>query len=64
MTKKTAKDIVEEIKARQVTDGVRVTFYLSKKTYENFKKMCGPISISAVIEEWMKNEYSEWKETK
>lgn len=53
MTKKHDLTAILE-KHRKRADGIRISFYLSKSVYENFKKLCGDVSVSAVIEEWMR----------
>jgi len=64
--KRTAIDIIEDVQKRQINDGERITLYLSRSIYDKFSKLCGPISTSAAVQEWMKEavELSEAKSKK
>ena len=62
MNAKETLEMIDKMKKRQVNDGMRVSFFLSKKTYEAFKKLCGQISVSGVVEQWMRDVLEENKE--
>ena len=47
-----AKKTIEKLKGE--TDRQRVSLYLSQSIFTDFKKICGEISTSRVIEELMK----------
>ena len=47
-----AKKTIEKLKGE--TDRQRVSLYLSQSIFSDFKKICGKISTSRVIEELMK----------
>lgn len=54
-----AKKMLEKIK---VVDRGPVNLYLDKSLYQSFKKACGDISASKVLEEFMR-EFIESAET-
>ena len=48
------KAILKRLEAKRVGDKGRVTLYLSKSLYRDFKKKCGDIPASIVLEELLK----------
>lgn len=46
-------EILRSIRETKREDKQRFSIYVSKKTYEKFKKSCGEISYSAVLEKLM-----------
>ena len=46
--------IVEEVKLESASDRNRVTLYLSKSVYREFRKCCGDVAVSRVIEKMLK----------
>lgn len=49
-----AKAILERLAASQKGDRTKVSLYLSKRLYDDFRKSCGDISASVVMEELMR----------
>lgn len=49
------QSIIQKIKKRKKAS-VRVSFYLSKKNYNKFKELCGDVSVSSIISEWMRSQ--------
>lgn len=48
------KSILQKLAANQKTDREKVSLYLSKSLYEEFKKKCGEVPASQVMEELMR----------
>lgn len=48
-------------KYRKRSDGVRISMFMSKAIYEEFKTFCGGVSVSAVLESWMKQAIEDEK---
>lgn len=48
------KQLLERLAAAEKSDRGRITLYLSKTLYEDFKKGCGKVPVSVVIEEMMR----------
>ena len=53
-----AKEILEQVDQDKKGDRGRFTFYLSKRAVEEFKKACGEIKPSPVLEKLIK-KFSE-----
>lgn len=49
-----AKAILGRLAASQRGDRTKVSLYLSKKLYDDFRRSCGDISASTVMEELMR----------
>ena len=56
-------EVVAAIQKSKRKDGKRASLWISKKVYEDFRKLCDAqkVSMSEVIEHWMVQALSETK---
>jgi len=55
------KKILKKLESENEPSKQKLSFYLSKKLYEDFKKCCGNVPASQVIEELMKEFVGSFK---
>lgn len=60
MRKIDAKSIIKKIKQEE-EDRTKTSLYLSKKLYEEFKKKCGDLPTSRVLEELIRQFVDDLK---
>jgi hypothetical protein len=58
------KKLLNVLKTEGLSDRTKKTIYVSASVFEDFRKLCGDVAASRVLEEWMRQALEDAKSKK